>query len=697
MLKVEQLTALSQASQTVTASLELNQVLAEIMALASEAVNSDYTSVALIDEAGNIDQSAENFPGVPGIEQRIRDDGLTHWIVHSGRTTLIDEIDADGTIHPNLGKGAPRLANPLVVEAGIKSVAGLPLRSKDNPLGVLYLHSLQTAAFNGQLPLLTAFANQAAIAIENSRLFQAERKQREMAEALGEAAAAVNSTLHLDQVLNLILEQVERVVPGDAFNVMLIRGSDASVVRGRGYNHSNITPHLTVAVAEYPNMVKMMQTGKPVLVPDTSTDPDWVLPEGQEWRRSYVAAPIRVGGDTVGFLNVVSTHPGKFGSADARRLQVFGDHVGAAIQNARLYREQVNYADQLEEQVQERTAQLQAQYARLEAILRSVSDGIVVTDPDGEVIQTNPVATAWLTRTLPPKDAAQLHETVQDLAQRADEEPQAVLELTGLDLELNAAPISEPAAEEAAAVVVIHDVSHLKTLDRVKTRFVSNVSHELRTPITTIKLYAELLQRHPEKQKEYIATLTREASRQARLVEDILEISRIDAGRLEMNPRPTILSQLTEVVVVNYQALAQERGLTLEHRPMNISGAGPGPVALVDQERMMQVLNNLVENAIRYTPAGGKVVISTGQKEAEGRVWATATLEDTGMGIPEDELPHIFERFFRGEQPRLMQLPGTGLGLAIVKEIVELHGGQITLESHVEEGTTFTVWLPLAD
>ena len=112
---------------------------------------------------------------------------------------------------------------------------------------------------------------------------------------------------------------------------------------------------------------------------------------------------------------------------------------------------------------------------------------------------------------------------------------------------------------------------------------------------------------------------------------------------------------------------------------------------------MVQALSNLVGNAIRFTPAGGKVVLSTGTEEAEGRTWATVTVADTGMGIPEDELPHIFDRFFRGEKPRSMQLTGTGMGLAIVEEIVELHGGRVTVQSQVNVGSTFTVWLPLGD
>jgi len=399
-----------------------------------------------------------------------------------------------------------------------------------------------------------------------------------------------------------------------------------------------------------------------------------------------------------------------------------------------------DYAGLLEQRVQERTAQLQAQYARLEAILRSASDGIVVTDAEGRIVQANPVALTWFTQTLSPEDVARLQETVRDLARQAEERPGTVLELTGLDLELKAAPILQPgitlppasgfavelgrdfgelsraarpsggsgevealrpAQGEPAAVVDIHDVSHLKALNRMKTRFVTNISHELRTPITAIKLYAALMQRSPpEKWGEYVDALAQEADHQARLVQGILEIARIDAGRLEMKPLPTSLNELAETAVASHQELAQERGLTLEchlAEPETLASSVEPLVALVDPERMRQVLDNLVGNAIRFTPEGGRVVVSIGKKEAEGRTWATATVADTGMGIPEQELPHVFERFFRGEKPRAMQLTGTGLGLAIVKEIVELHGGRVTVESQVDVGATFTVWLPLAE
>jgi PAS domain S-box-containing protein len=178
--RVKQLAALGQASRAVTVSLELDQVLAKIVSLAGEVVATDYTSVVLMDETGQMNDSADNVPGIPTIEYRIRDEGLTDWIVRSRWVAVIDEIGEDGAISPNPGEGAPCFANPLLVKAGVRSLAGLPLVVKDRLLGVLYLHSLQTNAFRDQLPLLIAFANQVAIAIENARLY--EKAQRELAE-----------------------------------------------------------------------------------------------------------------------------------------------------------------------------------------------------------------------------------------------------------------------------------------------------------------------------------------------------------------------------------------------------------------------------------------------------------------------------------------------------------------------------------
>jgi len=584
-------------------------------------------------------------------------------------------------------------------DAGVGAYLVKPSRNNDLDRAI----AITRARFNDSMELRRLNADlQAEIAgrkraeAERELLLAAEREQRELAEALEKAVAAVSGTLDLDDVLDRILEQVERVVPGDVFNIMLIEDGVAQAVRWRGYEPLGIEEQIvnfTVPVAEYPSLAKMAQTGETVVVLDTATYPDWVMLKGQEWRRSYVAAPIQVAGQTVGFLNVDGTRPGQFGPTDARRLEAFASHAATAIENAQLHQELREHAGQLEQRVQERTAELEAQYAWLDTILGSTTDGIVVTNEEGSIAHANPVAQAWLTQTLSPEEAGRLREAIRSVVTRAEEQPVEILELTGLDLELSAAVVvGEEAEKPTAAVVDIHDVSHLKSLDRMKSRFTTNISHELRTPITTIKLYVYLMQHHPEKREQYLDVLAREADHQVRLIEDILEISRLDTGRIEMKPRPTPLNKLTEITVVRHLELAQEQGLTLEHHP-----AEPGPVTMVDPERIVQALSNLVGNAIHFTPAGGQVVLSTGTKKTEGRTWATVTVADTGMGIPEDELPHVFDRFFRGVEARSMQLTGTGMGLAIVEEIVELHGGRVTVQSQVDVGSTFTVWLPLGD
>jgi PAS domain S-box-containing protein len=265
----------------------------------------------------------------------------------------------------------------------------------------------------------------------------------------------------------------------------------------------------------------------------------------------------------------------------------------------------------------------------------------------------------------------------EEVEHRADELEQRVAERT-----------AELTKREAALKVA--NVK-LKELDVMKSQFVSNVSHELRTPITTIKLYASLLRKGPpERRDQFLNALEQEANRQAHLIEEIMEVSRIESGRLDLRRTPLALSPLAETSVASREPLAAEKGITLV---CNLRE--PGPTVSVDRVRMGEVIDNLVENALWYTAPGGRVSVATDTAEVGGYTWATLSVSDTGMGIPEHELSRIFERFYRGEKPRELQLPGTGLGLAIVKDIVELHEGRVTVESRLGSGSTFTIWLPL--
>jgi PAS domain S-box-containing protein len=208
-LKVEQLAALSKAAQIVNSSLELDQVLAEIVSLAAKVAPADYSGVLLVDEAGQPHHSVENLPGIPALQYRIRDGGFTRWIIRSRQAMVVDEIGPDGAVTPDPAEGAPRFANPHLVGAGVKALAGLPLLARGRLAGVLYLHSRRAGAFQDQLPLLTVFANQATIAIENARLYEAARQ--ELAERRRAEEALRQSGERLRLITDNMLDMVSQV------------------------------------------------------------------------------------------------------------------------------------------------------------------------------------------------------------------------------------------------------------------------------------------------------------------------------------------------------------------------------------------------------------------------------------------------------------------------------------------------------
>lgn len=230
--------------------------------------------------------------------------------------------------------------------------------------------------------------------------------------------------------------------------------------------------------------------------------------------------------------------------------------------------------------------------------------------------------------------------------------------------------------------------ARLTELDQLKSKFVSDVSHELRTPIANLKLYIDLLQHgKPEKHDQYIQVLQQQVRRVMALVDDILDLSRL-ARRTEQGVayRAVALNEVVEQVVLAHQPRAEADGLLLTFEP-----AAQLPPVRADANQLAQVITNLIANALSYT-AAGTVRVSTVAQEAE----VYLCVADSGSGIAPDDLPHVFERFYRGKHVLKNDVPGTGLGLAIVKEIVDLHEGRIEVDSRPGQGTTFRVWLPLA-
>jgi signal transduction histidine kinase len=240
---------------------------------------------------------------------------------------------------------------------------------------------------------------------------------------------------------------------------------------------------------------------------------------------------------------------------------------------------------------------------------------------------------------------------------------------------------------DGGAVLVLHDLTELRRLEAVRRDFVANVSHELKTPLTSICGYTETLladQPDPAIARRFLEVIHANGRRMQRLVDDLLDLSRIESGRWQPDPEPLDVEEVAGEVWASLGDRAERSGVRLEVE------AEAGAVLVADREAVRQVLLNLVDNALRYTDPGG--VVSCRVRRERGGV--ALVVSDTGSGIAGEHLPRVFERFYRADPSRSRDEGGTGLGLAIVKHLVEAHGGRVSVESALAEGATFRCWFP---
>lgn len=257
-------------------------------------------------------------------------------------------------------------------------------------------------------------------------------------------------------------------------------------------------------------------------------------------------------------------------------------------------------------------------------------------------------------------------------------------------LEAHAVPVPF-GPEGKGSLLVIQDITELRRLEHVRTEFVANVSHELRTPLTSIKGYLEtLLDRaldEPATARRFLAIAHAHAERLGRLVDDLLQLSDIETGRVTLKLSPTVLHDATRDVSAIFANQAAQKNLAL------LNQVPPDLRALADRDRLVQILVNLVDNAVKYTPEGGQITLGARHAPRDVvEVW----VGDTGIGIPSTDLPRITERFYRVDRARSRELGGTGLGLAIVKHLVQAHGGELRIDSELRKGTTIRFTLPAA-
>jgi PAS domain S-box-containing protein len=254
----------------------------------------------------------------------------------------------------------------------------------------------------------------------------------------------------------------------------------------------------------------------------------------------------------------------------------------------------------------------------------------------------------------------------------------------------HASELEQRVAERTRALTAAYE--QLQLLDQMKDEFVTRISHELRTPLANVRLYASLLEKgRPEKHGEYLATLKQEGDRLNKLIEDLLDISELDMGRIPIDAGPTDLHRLIGDLLLDHGMQAEARGLTLRYLP-----GSDLPLVWADPALLIRVIASLLSNALNYTPAGGSITCATALQSRNEKLWVTLTVKDTGPGISSPEMPRLFERFYRGQAARNYKIPGTGLGLAISKEIMHKLGGFITVESQPHHGAAFILWLQTA-
>ncbi len=582
----------------------------------------------------------------------------------------------------------------FMADFGVRALLILPVVFQEQPFGAMAIYYNQPHAFtDDDIQLGLTLSHTLAIAVQNARLYQSEHSQRQWAEALAQAAAGLNRFLDLDDVLDQILEQVQRVTACRSANIMLIEGEIVRMVRTRGYE--GMPEHVRAGGEQgvrlsFASLQKMLKTRQPVLMPDTEQERGWTPVEGTEWIRSYAGAPLRVGDQVVGFLGVDSEQPNFMTQETMYRLQALADHAATAIQNARLYSQLQSHASNLETRVRERTAELKAAKDRIEGILASVPDAVFVLNEQNQPIHANQAGEALMLQALAQELELFSEKFIRGLSSGLLQAEDAVLEAGGRAYQALVSPF--PADQgRPGLVVAFRDVTRFRELDQMKTRFVSDVSHELRTPLTNLMLYLDLLAtslEDPRKSASYLSTLRRETRRLSHLIEDLLMISRLESKRLVVHLKEVDVNRLLDDLAADRGIMAQRHSLTLQYTP-----TPDLPIVMADVNLLSQAISNLLTNAISYTPAGGTVTLSSGMEHEGDANWVTIHVVDTGVGIAQEELPLIFDRFFRGSASRQTGAPGTGLGLAISRELIMLLDGRLTVESTLQVGSTFTIWL----
>ena len=528
--------------------------------------------------------------------------------------------------------------------------------------------------------------------------------EKSQLEALYEIARELTASLDLSRMLHRTLAEVVSAISAEMGAIFLVDRETREVIPETVINWDGGD----IAAATLPSAWQMGQAEPLLVLNDLPAEqPEaWVQPLLAPSMRSLMAAPLVANGEFIGLLAVASCRRGVFDSNCVRLFRAILSQIATSIGNAEVYRLITEQAQELGRLLRHQ----QEESTKSQAILTSIGDGVVVNNAEGRTILVNPAAERILDKSAEELDGQDYQGLFSVFNTEGRQEAIAAMEVL-----LNAPPADLPKAfkmtleferrivyahlspvltqrgDFLGVVTILRDVTKEVEADRTKSEFVSTVSHELRTPMTAIKGYADLLHAGAvgpinEEQERFLSIIQHNADRLTALINDLLDISRVETGRARFDPRPVQVGDVIADVVnaLAGQAKAKQQKLTYEV----VGGLSD---LMGDRDRLNQVLTNLVGNAIRYTPKGGEIEVRAYPVEGAVRV----DVRDTGIGISSEDLGCIFERFYRASHPMVQEASGSGLGLAIAKMFVEMHGGRVWVESEEGKGSTFTILLPL--
>jgi PAS domain S-box-containing protein len=610
------------------------------------------------------------------------------WLSRSGRVLTRHDLDAMpqfGTLDEQERQDLDAMGFELF----------LPLMVRGELIGILVFgpHITGASYSPDELLTLTTLANQTAVAIENARLFTLEQKKAEEFSALLDIARAVSSTLDLSQLLEAIAERTAQVCGVDRCSILLLdQAGDRLVPLMSQFAHGGRDERLWGIFKEgtYSEMLdadtpvrRVLREREPVIFDENLASflpAGWVEPFGI---KSLLAVPLIRKDEPIGMMVLDHIKGGqRFTDEQVSLATTIGTQVTIAIENARLY----------EETVEEKE--------RTETIVEQAFAGIMVIDPEMQILTLNPEVEAitgysfqeLLGKRLSEVFGPELWGEGSLLGEvMATGERVAVAEATlsgkngARDILLGVTPIRD------GYLLNFADITRLKEVDRLKSSIVANVSHELRAPLASIKAYTELLLDNLDGEDRalrhrFLSIIDQEVDWLTELINDLLDLSRLESEQYAPQMGLVSMSEIVDGVLALLDVQIQKKRISL-----HLDASSDLPSILGDKELMTVLVKNLVGNAVKFSLEEGHVDI--GMWGGDDNL--VLCVVDHGMGIPGEDLPHLFTKFYRSALARESGIRGTGLGLVLAKEATEIHEGQIELESELGVGTRVTVTLPI--